>query len=147
MATLTSKIYENITLNGNDLGAYTTYNIDNINNIDNRILTLVTNSYTTLFSIDPAQYPTTAGTFSTGSFKYARITNKSNNNVILAVSTQDNNGNTYDCEFTISGSSSFMLSTSFATIFPSLGQTQYITDVKIQPLTNNTTVEYYIATA
>ena len=32
MATLTSKIYENITLNGNDLGAYTTYNIDNINN-------------------------------------------------------------------------------------------------------------------
>ena len=36
MATLTSKIYENITLNGNDLGAYTSYNIDNIKNKDNQ---------------------------------------------------------------------------------------------------------------
>lgn len=146
MATLTSKIYESITLNGNDLGAYTTYNISGINNIDNRILTLATNSYTTIFSIDPAEYPTTAGTFSTGSFKYARITNKSSNPVILAISTEDEVGNTYDCEFTVSGSSSFMLSTAFATVFPALGQTQYITDVKVQPLANNATIEYYVAT-
>lgn len=146
MATLTSKIYENITLGGNDLGAYTTYNIDGINNIDNRIMTCVSNSYTTIFSISASQYPTTAGTFSTGSFKYGRITNKSNISIILGVTTKDEYNNTYNCEFTVSTGSSFMLSTALATVFPQAGQIQYITDVKVQPLTENATIEYYIAT-
>ena len=49
MADLTVLINEKITLDGNDRGVLTTQTITNINNIDNRILTIPTSSYTSLF--------------------------------------------------------------------------------------------------
>ena len=56
MATLTSKIYENITLNGNDLGAYTTYNIDNINNISSKKVQYITLRGVKKFNVDDKTY-------------------------------------------------------------------------------------------
>lgn len=154
MATLTSKIYENITLNGNDLGAYTTYNIDNINNIDNRTLVCTTGSWTSLFSFDPSLYPTNVGTFSTSSFQYGRVTNLSDVPVLINIQTIDRNTSTiYNAVSTITTGSSFILSStagknsgSFTPSATSFTFDQYIYNVQVAPSASTATIEYYIAT-
>ena len=153
MATLTSKIYENITLNGNDLGAYTTYNIDNINNIDNRTLVCTSGSWTSLFSFDPSLYPTTVGTFSTSSFQYGRVTNLSDVPVLLNIQTIDTNNVRYNAVSTVTTGSSFILSStagrnsgSFTPSATSFTFDQYIVNVQVAPSASTATIEYYIAT-
>lgn len=154
MATLTSKIYENITLNGNDLGAYTTYNIDNINNIDNRTLVCTSGSWTSLFSFDPLLYPTNVGTFSTSSFKYGRVTNLSSVPVLLNIQTIDRNNSTiYNSVSTITTGSSFILSStagrnsgSFTPSATTFTFDQYIYNIQVAPSASTATIEYYIAT-
>jgi hypothetical protein len=153
MATLTSKIYENITLNGNDLGAYTTYNIDNINNIDNRTLVCTSGSWTSLFSFDPSLYPVSAGTFSTSSFQYGRITNLSDVPVLLNIQTIDTNNVRYNAVSTVTTGSSFILSStagrnsgSFTPSATSFTFDQYIVNVQVAPSASTATIEYYIAT-
>jgi hypothetical protein len=153
MATLTSKIYENITLNGNDLGAYTTYNIDNINNIDNRTLVCDSGSWTSLFSFNPSLYPTTAGTFSTSSFKYGRVTNLSSVPVLINIQTVDTNNITYNTVSTVTTGSSFILSStagrnsgSFDPSSTTFTFDQYISNVRVAPSASTATIEYYIAT-
>jgi hypothetical protein len=154
MATLTSKIYENITLNGNDLGAYTTYNIDNINNIDNRTLVCDSGSWTSLFSFNPSLYPTTAGTFSTSSFKYGRVTNLSSVPVLINIQTYSRyNDTTYNTVSTVTTGSSFILSStsgknsgSFDPSATSFTFDQYISNVRVAPSASTATIEYYIAT-
>jgi hypothetical protein len=153
MATLTSKIYESITLNGNDLGAYTTYNIDNINNIDNRTLVCTPGSWTSLFSFDPSLYPTTVGTFSTSSFKYGRVTNLSDVPVLLNIQTIDTSSVRYNTVLTVTTGSSFIISSTIGknsgSIVPSPTSftfDQYICNVQIAPSTSTASIEYYIAT-
>ena len=153
MATLTSKIYENITLNGNDLGAYTTYNIDNINNIDNRTLVCTSGSWTSLFSFDPSLYPTTVGTFSTSSFQYGRVTNLSDVPVLINIQTVDTNNVRYNAVSTVTTGSSFILSStagrnsgSFTPSATSFTFDQYIVNVQVAPSSSTATIEYYIAT-
>ena len=153
MATLTSKIYENITLNGNDLGAYTTYNIDNINNIDNRTLVCTSGSWTSLFSFSSSLYPTDAGTFSTSSFKYGRVTNLSTVPVLLNIQTIDTNNVRYNAVSTVTTGSSFILSStagrnsgSFTPSATSFTFDQYIVNVQVAPSASTATIEYYIAT-
>jgi len=153
MATLTSKIYENITLNGNDLGAYTTYNIDNINNIDNRTLVCTSGSWTSLFSFDPSLYPVNAGTFSTSSFQYGRVTNLSDVPVLLNIQTIDTNNVRYNAVSTVTTGSSFILSStagrnsgSFTPSATSFTFDQYIVNVQVAPSASTATIEYYIAT-
>jgi hypothetical protein len=153
MATLTSKIYENITLNGNDLGAYTTYNIDNINNIDNRTLVCDSGSWTSLFSFNPSLYPTTVGTFSTSSFKYGRVTNLSDVPVLINIQTIDTNNVRYNAVSTVTTGSSFILSStagrnsgSFTPSATSFTFDQYIVNVQVAPSASTATIEYYIAT-
>jgi hypothetical protein len=153
MATLTSKIYENITLNGNDLGAYTTYNIDNINNIDNRTLVCDSGSWTSLFSFNPSLYPTTVGTFSTSSFKYGRVTNLSDVPVLINIQTIDTNNVRYNAVSTVTTGSSFILSStagrnsgSFTPSATSFTFDQYIVNVQVAPSASTAKIEYYIAT-
>lgn len=153
MATLTSKIYENITLNGNDLGAYTTYNIDNINNIDNRTLVCTSGSWTSLFSFDPSLYPTGTGTFSTSSFKYGRVTNLSSVPVLLNIQTVDTNNITYNTVSTVTTGSSFILSStagrnsgSFTPSATTFTFDQYIYNIQVAPSASTAKIEYYIAT-
>ena len=153
MATLTSKIYENITLNGNDLGAYTTYNIDNINNVDNRTLVCTSGSWTSLFSFDPSLYPTTVGTFSTSSFKYGRVTNLSDVPVLINIQTVDTSNTRYNTVLTVTTGSSFILSSTAGRNSGSAVPTptsftfdQYIYNIQAAPSASTATIEYYIAT-
>jgi hypothetical protein len=153
MATLTTKIYEDITLNGNDLGAYTTYNIDNINNIDNRTLVCTSGSWTSLFSFNPSQYPTAAGTFSTSSFKYGRVTNLSSVPILLNIQTLDTNDITYNAVLTVTTGSSFIFSStvgrnsgSFTPSTTTFIFDQYIYNIQVAPSASTAKIEYYIAT-
>jgi hypothetical protein len=74
MATFTSQIFEILTLNGDNVGSSVTQTINNINYVDNRILSVPTGSVTTLFSMDSVPG---AGTFVTSSIQYVRVTNNS----------------------------------------------------------------------
>ena len=74
MATFTSQIFEILTLNGDNVGSSVTNTINNVNFVDNRILSIPTSSITTLFSMDSAPG---AGTFVTSSIQYVRVTNNS----------------------------------------------------------------------
>ena len=153
MATFTTKIYESITLNGNDLGCYTTNTIENINNIDNRTLVCVSGSWTTLFSFDSSSLPTNAGTFSTSSFKYGRVTNLSDNNVLVNVQTYNpTTRDTYNVNNIITPGNSFMLSSTVASNSGisspviSFTSSQYVYNIQVSPSGSNSSIEYYIAT-
>ena len=52
MATFTSQIYEILNLNGDDVGSSVVNTINNVNYVDNRILSIPSGSVTTLFSFD-----------------------------------------------------------------------------------------------
>ena len=74
MADFNIQISEKITLNNAPRTVYTDQTITGINYIDNRILLAPSGSTTTIFSFGTANG---AGTFTTGSFKYGRVTNQS----------------------------------------------------------------------
>jgi hypothetical protein len=74
MATFTSQIFEILTLNGDNVGSSVTQTINNINYVDNRILSIPTGSVTTIFNMDATPG---AGTFVTSSIQYVRVTNNS----------------------------------------------------------------------
>jgi len=145
MADLTVQINEKITLDGNDRGVYTTQTITGVNNIDNRILNIPTGSYTPLFYFDPSNID--AGTFSTGSFKYGRITNKSSSVPIqVRISTND----IQNTSFIVTPGNSFFLSTTAITgsspgsdvfVFD-----QYVYYISISPSGSSSKIEYFIAT-
>ena len=50
MATFTSQIFEILTLNGDNVGSSVTQTINNINYVDNRILSIPTGSVTTILT-------------------------------------------------------------------------------------------------
>jgi hypothetical protein len=140
MATFTSKIYESITLNGNDLGSYTTLTIDGINYVDNRILNCPSGSQTSIFNL--SNIPG-AGQFVTSSIQYARITNSSTVPVKLIITGTPN----ISASFLVSTGSSFFLSTSKITSSVDNSFTfKDIQNVYIEPSGSSAVVEYYIAT-
>jgi hypothetical protein len=144
MADLNIQINEKITLNGTDRGVLTTQTISNINNIDNRILTCPSGSYTGLFLFNSSSID--AATFSTGSFKYGRVTNRSAVPVKLLVQTNGNSNYT----FLINPSNSFFLSNTSvsgsALSTNSFTFNDYINEVQVQPSGSSATIEYFIAT-
>ena len=149
MADLTVLINEKITLDGNDRGVLTTQTIPGINNIDNRILNIQTGSYTPLFYFDPSNVD--AGTFSTGSFKYGRITNKSSTVPIQVKVTADTvpPSTLINTSFIVTPGNSFFLSTTAIT--GSTGNNvfafnQYVYYVSVSPSGSAASVEYFIAT-
>jgi len=150
MADLTIQINEKITLDKNDRGVYTTQTISDINNVDNRILNIPTGSYTPLFYFDPSNID--AGTFSTGSFKYGRITNKSSTVPIQIRVTADTvpPSTQTNTSFIVAPGNSFFLSTTAIT-GSSPGSNifvfnQYIYYVSAAPSSSSATIEYFIAT-
>ena len=139
MATFTSKIYESITLNGNDLGSYTTNTIEGINYIDNRIMNCPSGSTTNLFTLSSTPGP---GTFITNNLKYARITNNSTTPALLSIAYY----NDTTSSILIPSGSSFFIPSSLTNI-PGFNPTDNtITTVSIQPSGSSATIEYYIAT-
>lgn len=139
MATFTSQIFEILTLNGDNVGSSVTNTINNVNFVDNRILSIPTGSVTTLFSMDSVPG---AGTFVTSSIQYIRVTNTSATaQVKLIVSSS-----TEAMSYLISAGSSYMLSTSKITGSVSGLLFNDIQSVKAQPSGSVASIEYYIAT-
>jgi hypothetical protein len=141
MATFTSQIFEILTLNGDNVGSSVTNTINDINYVDNRILSIPTGSITTLFSMDSVPG---AGTFVTSSVKYVRVTNNSTLfpvKLIVSSSTQA-------MSYLISAGSSYMISTSKMTGSIDSGSFNFddIKSVKAQPTGSAISIEYYIAT-
>lgn len=153
MATLNVKITETLIIDGSNVGSTTTQNIDGINGVDNRILRCPTGSYTGLFYFDPSNID--AAVFPTSSFKYGRITNKSNVPVQLNVQTYDFDTSTYyNTTFVVDISSSFYLSTAkainntdgAANNPDNFVYSQYISNIAVAPSGSPANIEYYIAT-
>lgn len=139
MATFTSQIFEILTLNGDDVGSSVTNTINNVNYVDNRILSIPTGSVTTLFSMDDKPG---AGTFITSSVQYVRVTNTSATaQVKLIISSS-----TEAMSYLISAGSSYMLSTSKITGSTSGLVFDDIKSVKAQPSGSAASIEYYIVT-
>ena len=139
MAIFTLKITEQLTLNGDNVGSSITQTINNINYVDNRILSVPTGSITTIFSMDSVPG---AGTFVSSSFQYGRITN--NSTVVpvkLIVSSS-----TEAMSFLIATGSSFMLSTSKITGSTSGLNFDNIKSIKVEPSGSAASIEYYIIT-
>ena len=158
MATLTTQIYEILTLEGNDIGSSAINTINGINNVDNRIVTCGSGSWTQIFQFDDIQYPTTPATFATGSFKYGRVTNLSNTNILVDIVTYDlYTAENLHTEMYLTPGSSFMLSSALAynsgSTQPNAGEftlNQYIQTIQVAPFFQTSgggaAVEYYIAT-
>ena len=139
MATFTSQIFEILTLNGDNVGSSVTQTINNINYVDNRILSVPTGSVTTLFSMDSVPG---AGTFVTSSIQYVRVTNNSTVTPIKLIISSSTEAMSY----LISTGSSYMLSTSKMTGSTSGLVFDDIKSVKVQPSGSSASIEYYIVT-
>lgn len=145
MANLYVTIKENITLDNIDRGVITTQTLSNITNIDNRIITVPTGSLTELFYFTPDTID--AATFTTSSFKYGRITNKSLNSIKLDVTYNDSPNNSV---FEVTAGSSFMLSSAlFSGSYmgpANFTYNDYITSITVEASGSAATIEYFIAT-
>lgn len=144
MADLTIYINEKITLDGTERGVLTTQTISGINNVDNRIMSIPSGSQICIFSFNSNIIG--QGSFSTGSFKYSRVTNKSDIPLKLTVEYNDGGASV----FTIDSYSSFYLSSTQGTgSFMEQGNFTYndfINQIYIEPSGSSSTVEYFIAT-
>jgi hypothetical protein len=141
MATFTSQIFEILTLNGDNVGSSVTQTINNINYVDNRILSIPTGSVTTLFSMDSTPG---AGTFITSSIQYVRVTNNSTVTPIKLIVSSSTEAMSY----LIATGSSYMISTSKITGSVDSGSFNFndIKSVKAQPSSSAASIEYYIVT-
>ena len=141
MATFTSQIFEILTLNGDNVGSSVTQTINNINYVDNRILSVPTGSITTLFSMDSVPG---AGTFVTSSVQYVRVTNNSTVTPIKLIVSSS----TEAISYLIATGSSYMISTSKITGSVDSGSFNFndIKSVKAQPSSSAASIEYYIVT-
>jgi len=139
MATFTSQIFEILTLNGDNVGSSVTQTINNINYVDNRILSVPTGSVTTLFSMDSVPG---AGTFVTSSIQYVRVTNNSTVTPIKLIVSSSTEAMSY----LIATGSSYMMSTSKMTGSISGLVFNDIKSVKVQPSSSAASIEYYIVT-
>jgi hypothetical protein len=141
MATFTSQIFEILTLNGDNVGSSVTQTINNINYVDNRILSIPTGSVTTLFSMDSTPG---AGTFVTSSIQYVRVTNNSTVTPIKLIVSSSTEAMSY----LIATGSSYMISTSKITGSVDSGSFNFndIKSVKAQPSSSAASIEYYIVT-
>jgi hypothetical protein len=139
MATFTSQIFEILTLNGDNVGSSVTQTINNVNYVDNRILSVPTGSVTTLFSMDSVPG---AGTFVTSSVQYVRVTNNSTVTPVKLIVSSSSEAMSY----LIATGSSYMISTSKMTGSTSGLAFNDIQSVKVQPSSSAASIEYYIVT-
>lgn len=139
MATLTTQIYEILTLNGVNVGSSYVNTINGINYSDSRTMSLPSGSETGIanFSATPG-----AGTFGTSSFQYGRFTNIGITPIKLHISASTSN-----ISFLITTGSSFMLSSTSIT-----GSVDHnftftnISSISAEPSGSIGALEYFIAT-
>ena len=140
MADFTLLIRERVLLEGTERGTDYNLTIPNIENCDNRIVTIPSGSETTIFEYSDKPG---SGTFTSGSFKYGRISNYSTTVPInLKISSSSELMN-----FSISAGGTFMLSTSDITgSLTSSFSYDDIMSVFVEPSGSSAKVEYFIAT-
>lgn len=113
--------------------------IPNINYVDARVMNCPSGSQTSIFSLSANPG---AGTFTTSSLQYARITNDSAVPVKLMVSASVSKAS-----FLISTGSSFYISTSqFTGSIDNALTLENISTISIQPSGSDAKIEYFIAT-
>jgi len=139
MATFTSQIFEILTLNGDNVGSSVTQTINNINYVDNRILSIPSGAVTTLFNMEATPG---AGTFVTSSIQYVRVTNTSPTIPIKLIVSSSTEAMSY----LIATGSSYMMATSKMTGSTSGLSFGDVKSVKVEPSGSSGSVEYYIAT-
>jgi len=138
MANFTYFIRERVKLNGVERGTNVEIKIPGINYSDNRVMTIPSGSITEVINVDNLPG---AGTFTSSSIKYARVTNLATSSINLEVS-----GSTSQMNFLITGSGSFIFSTEF--VAPSFNQFIYndLRSIKATALTGGgATLSYFIA--
>ena len=139
MADFTLLIKERVLLEGTERGTDYKLTISGIENYDNRIVTVPTGSETTIFEYNNKPG---SGTFTSGSFKYGRISNYSSTVPInLKVSSSSELMN-----FSIAAGGTFMLSTSDITGSVTNFSYDDIMSVFVEPSGSSAKVEYFIAT-
>ena len=145
MANLKIITTEEITIDGEKKSSYFETSISGVSNISERTISVPTGSDTTLFSFSNTEG---AGTFLTGSLKYARITNLSvSHSIILRVSSSNENIN-----FDVVPGGSFLLSSAQITgsveggANPLLGYDN-IASIKCEPSSSDCRVEYFLVTS
>ena len=93
---LTVTINETIDLGSNSFNGRTQFNVSGINEVSQRVITVPTHQVTILQLSSSAG----AGTYSSGSLKYARVSNLDNSNYVRLTFTSGSNkfggGNQYD---------------------------------------------------
>ncbi len=140
MADFTLQIKERVLLNGTERGTDYNLTISDIENYDNRIVTVPSGSETTIFEYSNKPG---SGTFNSGSFKYGRVSNYSSTVPInLKVSSSSELMN-----FLIAAGGTFMLSTSDITgSATNIFSYNDIISVFVEPSGSSAKVEYFIAT-
>ena len=157
MATLTSTITESISLNGADRGSTNTLSVASVTQVFHRIVTCPTGQDTTLVTFDEHadDQVGTAGALDVEDVKYIRVTNlDSSNPVNLSLQIdagEDNSAADESATILLAAGRSFVMgaasdgvavSDANATIVTALHNLE---SLLIDPISNNVTVEVFIA--
>ena len=129
MPTLTTKVLEEITINGNKSRFVNSKSIDGINNIYTRTIALPTSQTTTLVTFQTSEN-TSDGALDLEDTRYIRITNLSTQNTVtlsLQVSNDEDGAADYSASILLDAGKSFMLGTVHDGIQVSDGDANVIT--------------------
>jgi len=142
---MTVTINETITLGSDDYGNRTQFHIDNINEVSKRVLAVPTHQVSVLKLSSSAG----AGTYASGSMKYARITNLDNENYVRLTFMSQSAGTTKNkCVFKLDPLKSFVVTndaysgSGTGTTFDSF---QSFTDIKAKANSSTVDIELYVA--
>ena len=143
--TMTVTIVEDLTLGSNDQGNRTQFKIQGIGEVSKRVLTVPTHQVTVLALSSSAG----AGTFASGSFKYARITNLDNANTVRMTFASSSAGTTKNkTVFKLDPLRSFIITNdaySGSASGGAFGTYQSFTDLKLKSSGSACDVEIYVA--
>ena len=139
--TLTVTINESITLGNDDYGNKTQFQVQNVSEVSQRILSIPTHQVSVMVLSSSAG----AGTFPSGSLKYARVTNLDNENFVRLTFTS---GSENQAEFKLEPLRSFVFTndaysgSASAATFDSFAS---FTDLKAKADTASCDVELFVA--
>ena len=143
--TMTVTVFESVTLGNDDYSNRTQFEIPNINEVSKRILTVPTHQVSVLKLSSSAG----AGTYSSGSLKYARFTNLDNKNHVRLTFTSASAGVTKNkAVFKLEPLRTFIVTNdaySGSAIGTSFSAFQSYTDVKAKADTAACDLEIYVA--
>lgn len=155
MATLTTTIKEELTLNGIERGSTNTLSITSVSEVFQRMVTCPANQDTTIASFKAA-VNTSDGSLDLDDVKYIRVTNlDSTNSIVLSLQISAAENGTADASTSIllAAGRSFIMGSPHDGIATDDDGTTVITDSNlndlesliVDPMTNSVTVELFIA--